>query len=260
MFFLRVIGILIFFQPMFLMAQEKNDKTQSPYFFVKSDDAKLDVLPLKNTSVDVTISGIIANVRVNQVYVNSGKKPLEAVYLFPLSTNAAIYSMKMRIADRIITAQIEEKEKARKRYEKAKRDGKSASLLEQKRPNVFSMNVANIMPNDTITVEITYVELLIPTDGIYEFVYPTVVGPRYQGTENENIASTDEWISNPYTEENVKPNSTFNISTTINAGLPIDIVKCQSHSLNIKYEGKNTALWLNFPEAWSLFNEKFLKT
>ena len=28
--------------------------------------------------------------------------------------------------------------------------GKSASLLEQQRPNVFTMNVANVMPGDTV--------------------------------------------------------------------------------------------------------------
>ena len=64
-------------------------------------------------------------------------------------------------------------------YEQAKAAGKSASLLEQKRPNVFQMNVANILPGDTIKVELDYTELLVPEDGVYELVYPAVVGPRY---------------------------------------------------------------------------------
>ena len=60
-----------------------------------------------------------------------------------------------------------------------KREGKNASLLEQSRPNVFTMKLANVLPGDTIVVELKYTELLVPTDGVYEFVYPTVVGPRY---------------------------------------------------------------------------------
>ena len=53
----------------------------------------------------------------------------------------------MAIDDRRIHAQIKERKKARKTYEKAKRSGKTVSLLEQ-RPNVFQMNVANILPGD----------------------------------------------------------------------------------------------------------------
>ena len=118
---------------------------------------------------------------VTQVYENTGKNNLEAIYVFPASTRAAVYAMKMTIGERVIVAKIEEKEQARQDYERAKAEGKSASLLEQHRPNVFQMNVANILPGDVIEVELKYTELLAPTDKVYEFVYPTVVGPRYVG-------------------------------------------------------------------------------
>jgi Ca-activated chloride channel family protein len=88
--------------------------------------------------------------------------------------------MKMTIGQRTIVAKINKREEARKEYEQAKKAGKSASLLEQQRPNVFQMNVANIMPGDLIKVELNYTELITPEDGVYEFVYPTVVGPRYR--------------------------------------------------------------------------------
>jgi len=97
--------------------------------------------------------------------------------VFPTSTRAAVHAMKMTIGTRIITAKIEERKKAREDYEKAKSEGKTASLLEQQRPNVFQMNVANILPGDEIKVELSYTELLAPEDNVYEFVYPTVVDP-----------------------------------------------------------------------------------
>jgi Ca-activated chloride channel homolog len=163
----------------FAQAPESDDKTLSPYFFVKSDDPTIDHLPLKSTSAVVNVSGVISDVTVTQVYKNEGKKPIEALYVFPASTRAAVYGMKMTIGERTITAEIQKREAARQAYEKAKREGKSASLLEQNRPNVFQMNVANIMPGDEIKTELRYTELLVPTDGVYEFAYPTVVGPRY---------------------------------------------------------------------------------
>ena len=121
------------------------DKTLSPYFVVISENPETDELPLKETSVSATVVGSIADVTVKQVYVNSGKNPLEAIYTFPMSTKAAVYGMQMTIGKRIVRAQIEEKQKARADYEKAKQEGKRASLLEQSRPNVFTMNVSNIM-------------------------------------------------------------------------------------------------------------------
>ena len=132
------------------------DKTQSPYFYIPSDDPENEHLPLKSTSADVNIAGVIADVIVTQVYKNEGKKPIEAIYVFPASTRAAVYSMVMTIGERVIQAKIERKDQARQDYEEAKNRGQSASLLEQERPNVFTMNVANIMPGDIIRVEIIY--------------------------------------------------------------------------------------------------------
>ena len=100
-------------------AQEKNNanRTLSPYFLVQSDDPDLDRLPLKSTHADVKISGVIADVKVTQVYKNEGKKPLEAVYVFPASTRAAVYGMKMTVGERTITAKIREREQARTRIQ-----------------------------------------------------------------------------------------------------------------------------------------------
>ena len=175
---------------------EDADQTLSPYFFVNSDDPELDALPLKATSAQVDIAGVIADVKVKQVYKNEGQKALEAIYIFPGSTRAAVYGMKMTIGERTIVAKIEEKQAAREQYEQAKQEGKSASLLEQQRPNVFQMNVANIMPGDEIMVELSYTELLVPTDGLYEFVYPTVVGPRYSNQPAAAAPQSEQWVAN----------------------------------------------------------------
>ena len=168
---------------------EETNKTLSPYFFVKSEDAAIDQLPLKSTSADVKVVGVIADVVVTQIYKNEGKKPLEAIYIFPASTRAAVYGMKMTIGKRTIIAKIQERKEARRQYEEAKQQGKSASLLEQQRPNVFQMNVANILPGDLIQVELKYTELLVPTDGIYEFVYPHSRGATLFEPARRNSAS-----------------------------------------------------------------------
>ena len=242
--FLRVLAIVGFLLPCnnFTWSQSKDkseDKTLSPYFVVIGDNNDIDALPLKSTNVNTTIVGSIADVTVRQVYVNNGKSPIEAIYTFPMSTKAAVYGMQMTIGKRIVRAQIEEKQKARKDYEKAKSEGKRASLLEQSRPNVFTMNVSNIMVGDTIMVELNYTELLVPEKGVYSFVYPTVVGPRYASKNEKNI---DDFVSTPYTHEGVAPTYTFDYVLSINSGVPIQDVTCGTHKMDVSMHGLNKAV------------------
>jgi Ca-activated chloride channel family protein len=237
---------------------EETNKTLSPYFFIKSDDPSVDQLPLKSTSADVKVVGVIADVIVTQVYKNEGKKPLEAIYIFPASTRAAVYGMKMTIGKRTIIAKIQERKEARRQYEEAKQQGKSASLLEQQRPNVFQMNVANILPGDVIQVELKYTELLVPTDGVYEFVYPTVVGPRYSNQPAETALPLQKWVENPYFHQGESPPYTFEITASLASGLPIQNVACTSHQVNIQYDGPSHASIKLDPSDKSCGNRDFI--
>ena len=243
--------------PGYLRSQESEyeDQTTSPYFFVETDDPTIDQLPLKSTSAEVNISGVIAEVRVKQTYCNEGTSVLEAIYVFPASTKAAVHHMQMIIGERKITAKIEEKQKARQEYEEAKEEGKTATLLEQDRPNVFKMNVANILPGDTIVVEMHYTELITPNEGIYEFVYPTVVVPRYCSPSEDG----EDWIETPYLHEGEKPPYTFEITVNINAGLPISEMYCSSHPAAIlSYTGKNNAICMLDSSASDGGNKDFI--
>lgn len=216
-----------------LQANTDNDKTGSPYFFVKSDEAGAEQLPLKSTSADVNIAGVIADVIVKQVYKNEGHTPLEAVYVFPGSTRSAVYGMEMQIGERTITAEIREKNQARQEYEAAKREGKRASLLEQERPNVFQMNVANIMPGDEIEVRLQYTELITPSEGVYSFVYPTVVGPRYTGEAGAQAQMT----ATAHLPEGEGAPFDFDIQFNLTAGMPIKDVCSPTHNINVQYNG-----------------------
>ncbi|MEN3293170.1 MAG: Ca-activated chloride channel [Burkholderiales bacterium] len=209
-------------------------KTLAPYFFLSDADPTLDRLPLKATEVDVKISGVIADVTVIQRYKNEGTRPIEARYVFPGSTRAAVYGMRMRVGDRQIDAKIREKKQARAEYETAKQEGKSASLLEQHRPNVFQMNVANILPGDDIAVELHYTETLVPTEGKYQFVFPTVVGPRYNGNPAAGSSGVSEqWVAQPTLRAGEPPKSTFGMTLAIDSPIPVKEVSSASHQIRI---------------------------
>lgn len=221
-------------------AQTQDDKTLSPYFFVQGDP-DVDHLPLKDTHVDIAVSGVIADVKVMQTYRNEGSRPINASYVFPASTRAAVYAMRMRIGDQVIVAKIKEREQAKQEFDAAKKEGKSASLLEQQRPNVFSMSLANIMPQDQIEIELRYTELLVPTDGIYEVVFPTVVGPRYSSQPESSAPKSDGWVKSPYLHQDNKPTSTLHISARISAGVPIQDLNCASHKISPQWQSASIA-------------------
>jgi Ca-activated chloride channel family protein len=217
------------------------DQSAAPYFFVQSDAPDLDHLPLKSSTAEVNIAGVIADVVITQTYRNEGGRPLEAIYVFPGSTRAAVYGMEMRIGERTIIAEIREKEQAREEYEAAKEEGKRASLLEQERPNVFQMNVANIMPGDEIQVVLRYTELLIPEEGVYSFVYPTVVGPRYTGESTTTASTQNNFTATPYLHEGEMAPYDFDLAVNINAGLPIQEVGSITHQLDLTFPNAHAA-------------------
>src|SRR5215475_7139124 len=221
-------------------AQTQDDKTLAPYFFVQGDP-NLDHLPLKDTHVQIDVSGVIADVKVLQTYRNEGSRPINARYVFPASTRAAVYSMRMWIGDQVIYAKIKEREQAKQEFDKAKQEGKSASLLEQNRPNVFSMSLANVMPGDQVEVELRYTELLAPTDGVYEVVFPTVVGPRYSSQPEPSAPQEDKWVKSPYLNQDVKPTSSLHISARISAGVPIRDLICTSHQISPQWQSPAVA-------------------
>jgi Ca-activated chloride channel family protein len=214
------------------------DKTLAPQFQVIGADANLEAFPLKATKVNATIAGVIADVTVEQTYANTGKSPIEALYVFPASTRAAVHGVEMRIGSRVIKAKIQEKKQARATYEKAKSENKTASLLEEERPNVFQMSVANILPGDEVHVTLHYSEKLASTDRVYEFNFPAVVGPRYSNKGGD----TEKWVQNPFLAEGTKSPATFAVSVNVNAGMPLQSLKSPSHdTARVEFANKESA-------------------
>jgi len=207
---------------------------EGPYFRVAGDPS-VDRLPLKSTRVDARIAGVIADVTVTQHYRNEGQRPIEARYVFPGSTHAAVHAMQVRLGGRVLDAKIEEKQRARIRHDAARREGKTSALLEQERPNVFQMNVANILPGDDIQVELHYTELVAPTEGRYEFVFPTVVGPRYHRPSTAGGSSS--FPATPYLKEGEAPPSGFEMTVRFASPLPVGELRSPSHGIEVAGEG-----------------------
>ncbi|MCI0676204.1 MAG: VWA domain-containing protein, partial [Phycisphaerales bacterium] len=202
-------------------------------------------LPLKHTEVQSQISAYIASVEVTQQFYNPYDSKIEAVYVFPLPQNAAVSGFIMTIGERKIRGIIREREEAQQIYNEAKSQGYVASLLTQERPNIFTQHVANIEPGKQVDVNITYFHTLAYDDGWYEFVFPMVVGPRFNppGTTDGvgSVARGAYGASGQKTEiQYLRPNERsghdIGLTVDITAGITIEEIICKSHKIEIANE------------------------
>ncbi len=245
-----LIALLLLCVPSIAAAQSGVDATEAPYFVVPGVDPATDPLPLREVAVHADISGVVASVTMTQLWENTGGSTLEATYVFPLSTRAAVHAMEMRVGGRRVVATIKEKETARQLYEDAKAAGKTAALLEQSRPNMFTTQVANVQPGDVIEVELKYVELLLPEDGIYSFVVPKVVGPRYVSPSEafpdvpwSVIAKSDAPTPEPALHA-------WPISISLQGGVPVQWVHSSTHLVDTTTdEGTTEVELVQHPDA-----------
>lgn len=225
----------------FIVSINAQKVTQGELDAVNSAGKSLGLVPLKHTDVKAEISGFLSRVRVVQEFENNFTEKIEAVYVFPLPNNAAVDDMTMKIGERIVKGKIMKREEAREVYEAAKSNGQIASLLDQERPNIFTQSVANILPGEKIQIEISYVETLKYDGGTYEFVFPMVVGPRYNpgsatgqtgtGFSPDTTAVPDASRITPMPAKD-RAGHDISISVNLDAGVPVETVQSSSHQID----------------------------
>jgi Ca-activated chloride channel homolog len=157
---------------------------------LKTPDGR--VLPLQWTKVQALIAGPLATVEVRQSFKNNTPDTLEATYLFPLPHGASVFRMEFRIGGRVVKGLVKEKEEARRAYQAARSEGRAATLLEQERPNLFTLSVANIAPDSEIEVLLEYQELVTFDQGEWRFVFPMVASERYHSGPQASGGATSQ--------------------------------------------------------------------
>ncbi|NND60388.1 MAG: hypothetical protein HKN49_08975, partial [Gammaproteobacteria bacterium] len=135
---------------------------------------------LQATSVTARVSGLLNRVTVKQSFANDSADFVEGVYLFPLPDDAAVDTLEMRIGNRVIVGEIQEKQQARRTYERARAAGQRTSLVQQRRPNLFSTRVANVAPGEVVDIEVGYLQTLHYDQGEFRLRLPMTVTPRYE--------------------------------------------------------------------------------
>ena len=200
-----------------------------------------------NSDVHITVSGLAARTTLRQTFRNDSADWVEGVYVFPLPDGAAVDQLRMTIGDRVIEGEIREKQAAKKAYEQAKQAGKTASLVEQQRANLFTSNVANIGPGQEVTIDIAYLDTVRYDEGTFHLRFPMTLTPRFiPGVEVGDrqgsgwSADTDRvpdasLITPPVVERSTEHRIT--LRADINAGMPLKFVASRYHPVKVVDNG-----------------------
>ena len=209
-----------------------------------------------NTDVTLKVSGLVARVSVRQEFRNTGPEWVEGVYVFPLPEKAAVDRMRLHIGERFIEGEIREKEQAKKEYERARSEGRKASLVEQQRPNLFTTSIANVAPGERVVVEIEYLEDLRYDDGTFSIRFPLTLTPRYipgsplpdrqgSGWSADTTRVADASLITPPVVTASRDHK-VSLRAHIDAGMPLEIVASRYHPVEVtEQQGRYTVSLAN---------------
>jgi len=146
-------------------------------------------LPLVSVHLRAEAGGGIARAVLTQSFRNVHPEALQVTYLLPLPHAGAVSGFAFHLDGRRVVGEVDRLHRARERFEEAVLEGRTAALLEQERGSLFTQQLGNVPPGATVEAEVTIDQRLDwrPGDarasdaGGWEWRFPTVVAPRYQG-------------------------------------------------------------------------------
>lgn len=193
------------------------------------------------TTVDTRLSGILARTTLTQTFLNDTDNWVNATYYFPLPEDAAVDHMTFRVGDREIVGKIMPKEDARKVFEQARKGGKKASLVSQRRPNIFSNDIAHIGPGEHVTVTLEYQQSVTPQHGKYQLRLPLAITPRYSpnGGEPGQVNPVPESLSDASLQTDL------DVAVHLVPGIPIVGLESPSHAIRVA-NGENGTTSVTF--------------
>jgi len=198
---------------------------------------------LGSVNVEAKIENLLCEVTIKQVYSNLEKINIEAVYTFPLPLSAVLLDMTIKTETKKLKGVVIEKSEAEDRYEEAVTDGDTAIMLEQVEPGLYTMNVGNLQPEDTIEISITYAELFKWRNNSLRFFLPTTIAPRYGDPESVGIQPHQT------PEYDLTADNPFAITISVFGELADASFKSPSHRLDVEKQDRKTAISLKKGEA-----------
>ena len=141
-------------------------------------DTSMGPLGIKYQRVSAEIVDGAAVTKVEQVFVNSSNRQLEAHYVFPLPKGAALQDFYLWINGKRTRGEMLEKQKATDIYEGIVRRLQDPGLLEYVDTDAFRARVFPVPANGEQKIELTFSQVLEFNAGLYQYHYPLGASTR----------------------------------------------------------------------------------
>ena len=214
-------------------------------------------VPLTGVGVHGTVTGRMAKVSIRQRFENRENNPIEAVYKFPMPEGSSVCGFVVASGDRILRGRVEERDEAFRLYDDALARGDGGYLLDEERPNIFTLSVGNVLPGHVVEIEISYVTTLESNGNEVRFFLPTTISPRYVPADmpDENGIPVRALV-----------NPGFRLDVPYGLQLHLDIagkdeiggIECPSHAVRTSY-GEN-AISVEFSSDTVAMDHDFVLT
>lgn len=208
--------------------------SEAPALYLRSAGGSERQAPQVGQALDVQVHGTVARGRLAQIFRNPSDRTVEAVYVFPLPEHAAVDHLVLRTGGRKIVGAIREIGAAKVAYERAKAEGRQASLVEQHRGNAFTTSIANLAPGAELEVEIEF-QLTVALDaGVFRLTLPTVVSPRSYSRVARSRTPAGENRAAPTALSSFwddAARSPFGVRVTLDPGFPVSGFRSPSHEI-----------------------------
>jgi len=193
-----------------------------------------------DTQIQMDITGLVARVAITQKFTNRSNLWSEGVYRFPLPAGAAVDRMLIKVGDRILEGEIQEKETARRIYQKARDAGQTTTIIEQQRRNQFETRLANIGPGESIEITISYLQNVSYSDFSYHLRLPMTFTPRWIPGQQSDPIKTNPAKSNvanatpPMMAAALSPAHSLKLQANLLTAIEFAAIESRYHDVDIR--------------------------
>jgi uncharacterized protein YegL len=166
---------------------------------------------VKYHKVDIKVRDQVADVSIDQAFVNTGGNMIEVEYLFPLPPSAAIDSLTLLVDGKEFKGRILRAEEARRAYEEIVRLKRDPALLEYVNYGLYRTSAFPLLPGKEARVVIHYSDVCRKDGDLVEVLYPL---------------NTEKFSARPIDEVEVK--------VDVQGKSPISAAYSPTHSLTIE--------------------------
>ena len=213
---------------------------------------KSTALPLKKVCVDAEVKGYLLGLQASLVYQNDSTDPVEVLFRMPLERSHAVVGLTALLDGKKITAQLQDKQEARDKYEDAIATGKTAALGEEKTGDIFSISLGNLRGGGEAEIQLKMVgELPIDAEGGVRFSLPTTLKPRYTPAGSTDPLAPVEGEDGQVEQGKIKGVHQFEL--TVFDAEEVSSVVSPTHSIAISRE--DTQIKVTLSESIALHND-----